>query len=220
MKKSLVLGLALALSLGMAAVSFAATSVTFRVTVIVVSPGVSIARIGTGDVGFGTVATGSTGNFLDRVIFTNDGQTTADWSLSTSVFENLATPPVSTGWTFLTDTPGGAVGVNQVRMAGVWDYWNYALTGNTAAARALADFAANDTLTTSPVVSSVTAYGVDNHASPLADPDGNPYDSLKGYIVPAIGQRSLWLEFDAPAAGSNHLTEMVITTVTVAAAAH
>jgi len=200
MKKTFWISLVLA-GLALSTSAWADTSSTFRITVTVVQGGVSIERAGEGDVSFGTVTAGAYA-FMDRLIFKNNGYTTSDWSLAATEFTDLS--GVSVNWAFVAGTPGTNPGTNNVRLSAIWDVWNYGSTTRT-----ITDFGTDDTLSATPVESSESTYAITGTSA-----------DLKGYNVPAVGERSLWFAIDAPDGSSNSLATMVVTTITVSASAH
>ncbi len=187
MRKSLVLTAVLALSLGVAAASFAATSVNLRV-LVTVSEGSGIDNLFGDDYGFPAQAVGTTAiNPNGRWIFRNVGSTTDDWQMQMSNWTDIGSNPLVPGWTFLTTDPNGALpGINEVRLGALW--------GDAALVPVLADFTDTDMLSTA-----LTACGADAFAR-AADPIG-----VKGYQVAPTLDRSLYLMFQAPASGSDHL---------------
>lgn len=186
MKKSLILVAALALSLGVAAASFAATSATLRV-LVTVQESVGISLVYGPDYGFGNLLVSSTSIAPDgRRIFRNIGAATNDWQLQCSAWSDIGGTPLSPAWTFLTDSPANPTGVNTLRLSALWL--------DPAVTPVVGDYAADDTLSTAAVTSNA-----DNYAR-----SGDPID-VKGYQVAPGTERSIFLMLQTPATTSDHL---------------
>jgi len=191
MKKLVFTAIALIFSLSMATASFAA-SASVDITVTVVESGLAIQNVGGASLGLGTVAVDSdtfSGSTASRGIFRNIGTDQSDWEVSASAI----------AWTYLTDAPGTAItNVDECRLSAIWAAWDLNPTN-------LSDFdGAEDTLSTTAAESSDTVF------ARAGDPVG-----VKGYDVPAGGERSLWFLFEAPITGSSNMGQQQTITVTV-----
>lgn len=197
MKKSLILGLALLISFGLANNSFAATTATVDIQVTIVSGVVSINNTGDATVSFDAanpqILFNQTGYLtfngagIGRAIFTNSSaDTVADWSVSGTDFDTNFT---------LGSAPSATAGV----LYGIWTEWNRDPI-------VASDFGADDVITTAVAPSSSTAYAFDG------EPAG---DVVRGMDVPAGADRSMYFRLDTPTSGT---AGTFTSTVTVTAA--
>ena len=208
MKKLALLGLALAVSLGLASASFAAFSeMTIHVTVQEAGAGIEL--LFGEDYYFGDIRVGGTkidGNNDQTRIFRNNGDTTSTWQMQMSEWMDGGgnTPVAESRWRYLDDTadPDALPGRNQIRLSALWQ-----LSGDDIRPRPVAaNFRAEDTLTTTEKRCSATDYGA----------AGIP-DDEKGFNIPASGERQLHLMLQAPATGSNNLGIPMRSLLTVTA---
>ena len=203
MKKLALLGLALAVSLGLASASWAASSDKLTIYVTVSESGAGIELLFGPDYYFGNMTVNERrvdGDGTQVRIFRNIGSTTSDWQMQMGKWQDGSNTDLATQWTYLTDDPANPTTLNHVRVSALWQ-----LTKPSEG-----DFLADDTVEGpapdgSPKTCSATVFGL-----------ASTSDDEKGFNVPVSGERQVHLMLHTPASGSANLgisvhSELVVT---------